>query len=465
MSLRVSDPPPNLHVHVTRGGPTWAKLFSLAVIFNAVGVVTATYVGVRVRAIPATDGLDQGLRAAYYVAMALAAIFDALLLDEVIFQGAFRRTHLTGRTPVSPRSDDEVEGVAVSMQRSTITFPILVLASGLATSIIFDLTTNNFTDYYRDVGRYLGDLRRGDEPRQIAAIEALAIRRAPEIVPALRSRVAQGGRPAAWAAWALGRHTDEMNKRPLIPPLVAGARSDDPGLRRESVVALGRLQQRSMATAIQAEITAELDASVPVDPRLIYGLGVVQVTSSKAVLERLLHAGDPLAQRLAAWAVAQHRDQRGGRDMVHLLEDRLPTADVQLRCAIVHGLAIMAHERSNLALVRTYDDATSEELAFVCPRIRLPLAPPDAIDSTDVAELLVPEDALALQIIGAMGQMRATTPEIRATVEPWLEARITDPTATVFVQEAARALLGGIREVRDDRKKPSVEEALGRERG
>lgn len=465
MSVRVSDPSPNLQVHATRRGPAWAKLFSLAIVFNALGVATATYVAVRIRAIPDTDALDQGLRAAYYVAMALAAIFDALLLDEVIFKGAFRRTHLAGRVPGVPRSDDEIEGAAVSMQRSTISFPMLLLAAGLATSMVFDLTTNNFTDYYRDVGRYLGELRRGDEARQLAAIEALSIRRSPEIVPALRWRVSQGGRPAAWAAWALGRHADEINKRPLIPPLVAGARSDDAGLRRESIVALGRLQQRSMAGEIQDEIAADLDAGGPVDARLVYGLGVVQVTSSRTILERLLQTGDPLAQRLAAWAVAQHRDQRGGRDMVHLLEDRLPTADVELRCAIVHGLAIMAHERSNLALVRAYDDATSEELAFVCPRIRLSLAPADVTEGTDVAELLVPEDALALQILAAMGQMRATTPEIRAVVEPWLERRVVDPTATVFVQEAARALLGGIREARDDSKKPSVEEALRGQRG
>ena len=59
--------------------------------------------------------------------------------------------------------------------------------------------------------------------------------------------------------------------------------------------------------------------------------------------------------------------------------------------------------------------------------------------------------------------MRATSPEVRAAVEPWLEARTVDQDATAFVREHAGVLLAGIREARDDSKRPTVEQALGRD--
>lgn len=457
MIARVSEPEPKMQVSVTRQAPTWARLFSYAVIANALGIAVAVWVARLVRNVPATDSTEQWLRAAYYGGIALAAVFDALLLDELLFAGAFRRTHIVGRLPGAARSDDDVEGVALSMQRSTWSFPALLLGAGLVTSLAFGVVTHDFEGYYRHLGVHIGSLRRGDEARQLEAVRQLSIRRAPEVIPALRWGLQQGGSVAAWSAWAIGRHRDLPNRRPLVPPLVAAVRDGDAATRREAAIALGRLQQRSMVGALQAEVEADLAAGGPVDPRLLYALGVVQVLSSKDVLERVLQQGDPQAQKVAAWAIAQHRDQRGAKNLVTLLEDRLPTADVELRCAIVHALGIFAHERSNLALVRTHDDSTAAELTFVCPRIRIFMSP-DAQD--DAEEILMPEDTLALKILVAMGQMRATSPEVRKVVEPWLEARVADPNVTAFVTEGARAVLNGIREGRDDSKRPTVEEAF-----
>ena len=151
---------------------------------------------------------------------------------------------------------------------------------------------------------------------------------------------------------------------------------------------------------------------------------------------------------------------------VRLVLDR-PAKLNALNGALVHALGIFSHERSNLALMRAYDDSPAEELAYACPRIRIVMNPPAPDGATpqhgdDTEEVLMPEDALALQILAAMGQMRATTPEVRAQVEPWLEARTVDADATAFVREHAGVLLSGIREARDDSKKPTVEEALGR---
>jgi len=461
MTVRVSesDPSHTLEVTETRRPPAWAKFFSFAVIANAAALTIAVWVARLIRAVPATDAAEQWLQAAYYGGIALAAIFDALLLDEVLFRGAFRRTHLLGKVPGSARSDDDIDGVAVSMQRSTMSFPFLLLISGLVSSSLLNVITHDLDGYSRNLGVHIGSIQRGDGPRRIEGIRQLSFRRSPEVLPTLRRVLVSGDETAPWAAWAFGRHRELENRRSLVPPLVAAVREGDPALRREAAVALGRLQQRSMVGAIQDELRIDLDAGGPLDVRLLYALGAVQVTSSEALLTQVLHGGDPNAQRIAAWAIAQHRDQRGASDFAEILEARLPTADAPLRCAIVHALGIFAHEASNLPLVRTYEDSTAAELAFVCPPISIGMSPDGA---EDFEEILMPPDTLSLKILGAMGQMRATSPEVRAVVEPWLERRIVDPDATLFVQEGARTLLAGIRESRDDGRRPSVEEALRR---
>lgn len=459
MSLRVSesDPPHTLQVTETRRPAAWARLFSFAIIANAAAMAIAVWVARLIRAVPETDSTEQWLRAAYYGGIALAAIFDALLLDEVLFRGAFRRTHLIGKIPGFAKRDEDVDDIAVSLQRTTWSFPFLLLTAGLVTSIALNFVTRDLDGYYRTLGVHLGSLQRGDTPRRIEAIRQLSMRRSPEILPALRRTMTADEEVAPWAAWAIGRHRDVQNRRPLIAPLVTAVREGAPALRREAAIALGRLQQRSMVGALQEELRADLDAGGDIDVRLLYALGAVQVTSSKALLSEVLERGDPRAQRIAAWAIAQHRDQRGGKEFAQILEDRLPTADVELRCALVHSLGIFAHERSNLALVRTYDDSTEAELAFGCPRVSIAMSP-DQVE--DFEEILMPEDTLALKILSSMGQMRATTPEVRAVVEPWLERRVADTTATLFIQEGARTLLAGIREARDDTTRPTVEEVF-----
>lgn len=461
MIVRVSeaDPPQTLEVTETRRPAPWARFFSFAVIANAAAMAIAVWVARLIRAVPETDATEQWLRVAYYGGIALAAVFDALLLDELLFRGAFRRTHLVGKIPGFAKRDEDVDDIAVSLQRTTWSFPFLLLSAGMVTSLVLNVVTRDLDGYYRNLGVHIGAVQRGDTPRKVEGIRQLSMRRAPEVLPTLRRVLVEGGEAAPWAAWAFGRHRDLPSRRPLIAPLVTAVREGDPALRREAAIALGRLQQRSMVGAIQDELRADLDAGGNIDVRLLYGLGAVQVTSSKELLVEVINRGDPLAQRIAAWAIAQHRDQRGAKDFSQILEDRLATADVELRCAIVHSLGIFAHERSNLALVRTYDDSTEAELAFGCPRISIGMSP-DGKD--DFEEILMPEDTLALKILGSMGQMRATSPEVRAVVEPWLEKRAADTTATLFIQEGARTLLAGIREGRNDATKPTVEEAFDR---
>jgi hypothetical protein len=118
-----------------------------------------------------------------------------------------------------------------------------------------------------------------------------------------------------------------------------------------------------------------------------------------------------------------------------------------VRCAIVHALGILGDERSNLALVRAYDDATPDELEHVCDNHRIAFRP-DGGD--DEVPLFRPERKLGMKVILSMGQMRATSPDVRTVVEPWLAARAADQSALYEVREGSQSLLGGIRAGRDD---------------
>lgn len=446
-----------------RPTPMWAKLCSWVVLANLAGFLVAQWVARLIRAVPATASMETGLLFAYYGAMLLIGVIDALLVDELAFGGAFRRTALEGYGPNVFRRKDDVEGMALAAKPSGMTFPVLVLIGGGITYFLFNTVNQNFDAYYRRIGKDLGALAHGDTDARVNAIRNLAIRRGehlPMVMRALIDTVSEGGDVGRWAAWGMGKLADQPRKRPLIPPLVTAARSDDPALRIEALLALGRLQHRAVGEAIAAEVQAQHEAGA-VDPRLLYALGSVQVLSSQEILTTLLYQGDLPTQGLAAWALAQHRDQAGAQGLPELLEARLTTASLPLRCDIVHALGILAHETSNLALMRTYDASTPEERNANCSSRRLSLRPDGG--PQDWVDLFMPADAFDMRVIATMAQVRATSPEIRAAVEPWLERVISDPTTSPAPQTGARTVLDGIRTGRDDSERPTVDEALGLE--
>lgn len=448
-----------------RRRPVWARLWVSVVTTNLAGCAFAVYATALIRAIPSSSAVESTLLFAYYMAMAVVALVDALLVDELVFDGAFRRSMWHGESTPSLKHDD-VEVVAASMKRSSMGFAVVVIGCGLITYLLFNWVNRDFDREYRRIGRHLSALVHADEAGKIAAIQQLANIRAttgdavPPIVRALQDTMAKGGEPGRWAAWSMGRYFDQKLRRPFVGPLVAAARAGDPGIRREAVIALARLQHRSSAEMVQAEVRADLEAGRPVDLRLLYALGSVQVMSSIDVLETLLHAGDERTQGLAAWAMAQHRDEAGGRTVVPKLEQRLATASAPVRCDILHALTILADERSNVALMRVYDDATAEERSIVCPNFRLSLRPDGSIE--DRVDLFMPESGFALRVIHAMAQMRATSPDVRREVEPWLEGFIAAAETEAEAREAAKILLAGIRQQRDDSKALTIEQALGR---
>lgn len=438
--------------------PTAARLGIAVVIANLVGLIAAVYCAQQIRAVPATAGAETVLFAVYYTALCLAAVVDALWIDEVVFAGAFRLTYFHGKDGSRLNLKDDEGVVAASMQRSSISFPVVLMLAGGATYLLFNAVNHDFNGYARRIGKHVSNLRGDDpatQPRRLQAIAALSIRRDPEVVPLLLQQLGRGGETGAYAAWALGRFADAKNfRKAIIEALWAASQEPDAAVRHEALIALSRLQHRVVAEPLQAEIRRELDAGA-LDPRLIYATGFIQVPSSLPLLAETLQLGEVTAQRVATWAIAQHRDQREARDLDRLLEQRLPSASFLTRCAIVHSLGTIADERANLALMHAYDTATPEERATKCPSQTVFLRP-DGGD--EPADLLLPPTSYDTKILATMGQVRATNPEIRAAVEPWLEAVIaarTPPPGQPAEEDdlfapRARSLLEGIRLGRDD---------------
>jgi len=455
MTERMAGPLPTGYGPGRRTLPTAYKLGVAVIIANLAGLIAAVWFPQQIRAVPATESLETWMFVGYYTALAIVAIVDALWLDEVVFHGAFRMTHLQGKdgSRVNPK-DDEVT-VAATMQRTSMTFPAVVILAGGVTYLLFNAVNHDFNAYYRRVGKYVSQLRGddvADADKRHQAITALSIRRDDEITQILLKELGRGGDQGTWAAWALGRFADaKTDRKAIIAALWAASQEPDPAVRLQAVISLARLQHRAVASVLQAELRKQLDADVAaLDRRLVYATGFIQVPTSIPLLTEVLQRGDVPAQRIAAWAIAQHRDQREAKDLDGLLEARLPAASFLSRCAIVFSLGIIGDERSNLALMHAYDTATPEERQTVCPVESLFLSPDGKAEPFD---FLTPPDTFALQTLNVMAQMRATTPEIREKVEPWLTAVVAanKDDGTVF-SSRAQSLLDGIRSGRDDTK-------------
>lgn len=437
--------------------PAPILLWGLVVVANLAGILVAVFASNLIRSVPDQASTETTWRVVYYAAMFVVATVDAFWLDEIVFKGAFRRTQIMGRGKgVSSRkaaSDEEVADVAATFQKTTVTFPMLLIVSGVVTYLLFNAFNQNFDRYWRDVGQHVAVLRTTDDASLEArkdAIDKISFRRDPVVLPLLVDLLEREDETAVWAAWALGRHYEDPQAGQLIRPLVDASRSDDPELRREALVALARIQHRGIAQPLQAELQAELDdPEKDVDLRLIWGLGYIQHLSSIEILERALYHQDTEVTRVAAWALAQHRDLREGRQVVEILEKRLPAASVELRCAITLALGIMADEHSNLALMDALDAVPMEQQQTVCETTDIHVSPDG--ESTDTHILFKPRDLYAIITLRSMGSMRATDPAVRRKVEPWLRAISRNDNHSLATRQSADSLLAGIENVRDDR--------------
>lgn len=425
------------------------------VVANLIGLFVAVWIAGALRL---GAGNPDVLLPIYYGLVIVAGLADAMWIDEVAFKGAFRRSVLQGRggqvRAKSAGGDDDaaIEDAALAMQRPMLGFPVVALACSLLTYALFDLANHGFTGWWKDIGEKAVLIRTSqDTAARVEAIRDLSLRNRPEVLDIFESQLADPDvEVARWSAWAIGRQrlSSTMNET-RIAPLYDRVRKGPPEVRREALIALARLQHQAIADEVADLLREELEHASVVDVRLVWSLGYVQHPDTIAVLDQALYHADPKVRRVAAWALAQQRDSGKGREAADLLEQRLPAAPFETKCAIIHALGVLTDERSNLALMHAHDGLSPADRELVCTSEAI-FASPDLAD--DREDILMPQDTFAMKTLQAMGGMRATTAQIRAEVEPWLERMIADPQTGGVLRESAQSLLSGIREQRDDRQ-------------
>ncbi|MFY0530906.1 HEAT repeat domain-containing protein [Nannocystis pusilla] len=428
------------------------KLLIAAVIANLAGMIAAVFLARLIRDVPADASTETMLLVAYYTAMCVVAVADALLVDEFMFGGVPPDPSAGQGPEVRPgerRGGDgggdhaalvgQLPDRPVAVRRADV--PALQLREpGLQLLLPKSWDSRQFSARRRT--RESAPPAAGDR----RAVGAPAPHDRADFAPAARPR----GRGRGVGAWALGRFIDVTSERKaILGDLRAAAKSPDPNLRREALISLARYQDRDVADQLIGELERDLAANV-IDRRLLIAAGYIQVPKLLPVLQQVLQRGDEKAQRVAAWAIAQHRDQREAKDLDTMLTDRLPSAGFPVRCAIVFSLGILGNERANVPLMHAYDTATPEERTTTCPVEVVYLRPDGQQDHFD---LLLPVDNYENHIFKVLGQIRATSPEIRAEVEPWLERLVAAHKGDGTLKaDRAQSLLDGIRSARDDSK-------------
>ena len=412
---------------------------------NLIGLFAAVYVSSYLRA---GAGNPDVLFPFYYGAMFVAGVADALWIDHALFKGAFRKV-IQGRVGAGKNAD--VEDVAAGLTTSSMQFPIVVLVCCGISYLMFNVVNHRFDRWWKDIGEHIHTVRSPESSTeaQQKAIIALSTRPNPDVLDVLEAELLDGDPEVeGYAAWAMGRHKkhEAMNMN-RIPPLMERVRNGEPKARHEALLALARLQHQAIADEMQAELATALDGGGELDLRLVWGLGYLQHADSLPMLDKALYHPDEKVQRLAAWAISQHRDSGKGREAADLLEQRLPAAALPTKCAIVQSLGVLSDERSNLALMHAYDAATPDERQFLCRRLSVSASPDGERDHED---LLAPSDRYAMKILQTMGALRATSPEIRAQIEPWIESVMSRTDTNPIIREAAQSLLDGIRSQRND---------------
>lgn len=448
MYRSMPSPTPRL----SRGYSLRQKFALAALMTHVMALVIGYAIAMWVRAERLDPSVEPFLLAGFYLLLALCAVLDALWADEVMFAGSFRITALQGKSVESLHADSDLEDMVATTRRPSVTFPLSLIVAGLLNYSLLNFATRDFLGFYDSTGQHVRTLKgaASDEaPQRLVAVRALALNTRPASVRALvRATEHSDADTARWAAWALGRHASMPYAGKLIEPLARALDRDDPAVRREAVLALARVQHRSIRTQLIQSLVGDLEGPKPADVRLVWGLGYLQHLDGLEVLTRALDEGDEGGVGpMAAWAMAQLRDQREGRSVVPVLEQRLLTAPFETACAVVHALSVLGDERSNMVLMRSFDARPPTFRAQTCPAIRIFTGPDHHADE----RILVRPESFAMKTLQALGRVRATSPEMRALVEPWLETVLEETSDnSLATRQAAANLLEGIRSSRND---------------
>ncbi len=381
-----------------------------------IAAVLVINVGAQAYSIPVTDFIrhrstsvttDMALRFGYFALMLLTAFVEALLFDELVYRGAWRRRFLGGHAksdgaaPGQPDLSDGLVDESLSdeafdaklekggggwrrlVAENSLPFflSFFVLLGG--NLLLWNVLNGWFDAYYSKTGHLITQLRSSDPAERQKAILGLSYHRGTHIERLLVDRLEKGtDKEKVWAAWALGY------RRRIKLPLEGGASLDrgekllrellSRGTDREkqvAAVALARYVVRRAENAGATDVPAlerllrqqQQAGKVPLET--VVAMGWIRSKAAIPVLAGLLTSEDHTLATAAAWALGRMQHLSAVKPLLKGLRKAAP----QVRCGIVNALGELGH--AALVSKPLMDEFLRKNSGFSCDHQAVVLRP------------------------------------------------------------------------------------------
>ncbi|MBA2665360.1 MAG: HEAT repeat domain-containing protein [Bradymonadaceae bacterium] len=287
--------------------------------------------------------------------MLVAAFLQTVLIADLFFAGPWReRVFLGLKVP-----DGEIDPVAVEDRNAEFVIALLLLV--IANAFALNVAAGGFLDFYHNEGFFQVRLRADSASERIAALEDMAdpinneIWERPGLQDAVVARFGDVDLEVRKRAlWNAGR----MKIQPARPQILALLERDDedPGVRAEAAVALGKLGDD---TAARRTIEAVLERTTDSDLQVgcLRALGLMASPLTVSTLARHSASTDEPVMLHALWALGRIRHP-SSRKVVKELLDTEPTGVTQ--CATLDAFKMVANAEDTVWARREFQRVSPE---------------------------------------------------------------------------------------------------------
>lgn len=445
---------------------TWI-LIVLTVILNIAAQAYSIPVTRYIRESSTSVNADIALRFAYFAFMLLTAAVEALLFDDVVTGGSWRKRFLggkgttRGKSPAMGKdedalalSDDEFDA-ALNSRRSPVrsliaenSLPFFIaffVLLGL-NWVAFNMLNGWFDLYYGRGGHFVTQLRSKNPDERCKAMLELSFKRSSrmglDLEKVFADRLEKGtAKEKVWAAWALGyRRKLRLPSKPVKQIeraedlLVSLLQKGTPRQRRVAVVAVARyaIARGDDATATLLPTLRKLverqEAAGNIPVETVVALGLLREKTAVRLLGMLLLHKDEELAVTAAWALGRMQHASALRPLLAALDKSAPA----VRCAIVRAFQKLGHAaRVSKRLMDQFNRKTSD---FHCGVRRLVLRPDGRgkkiVDKLPLSQMSYRYRVLLLKTMAKVSFLQDAL--------PWLKRVSTDPAFHKQVRGYAR---------------------------
>jgi len=445
---------------------TWILIVT-TVVLNVAAQAYSIPVTRYIRESSTSVNADIALRFAYFAFMLLTAAVEALLFDDVVSGGSWRKRFFggsgTGRgktSPMNPGEDaldlsEEEFDAALGSRRSPVrsliaenSLPFFIaffVLLGL-NWVAFNALNGWFDLYYGRGGHFVTQLRSKDADERCKAMLELSYKRSSrmglDLEKVFADRLERGtAKEKVWASWALG-----YRRKLRLPakPVRQVERAEDLLVRlldkgtvaqqRVAVVAAARYAiargDDATATLVTAlrNLVKRQEAADKIPVETVVALGLLREKPAVKLLGGLLlREGDERAVT-AAWALGRMQHPSALQPLLAALDKAAPT----VRCDIVRAFGKLGHAaRVSKRLMDQFNRKTSD---FRCGVRRVVLRPDGRgkkiVDNLSLSSMAYRYRVLLLKTMAKVSFLQDAI--------PWLERVSRDPAFHKQVRGYAR---------------------------